>query len=299
MLKFVKKHFVFFLVLAFVLFGLCGYFFFKGKEKESTPKTEATMLLIEFEEMGGLENMVNQMHTRDIPGVLMVSVEFLDEHCEEIKALQDYDIEIAGSAPGAPFWDVGYDEQREIMIKTKEGIEACTGKKMRIFSSKYFAYTEDTIKIAEELGIEYVFARGTTQARATIYKPTEYDVKIFSVSNVGSKNWGTGSLCDFSYWAREGTAADFRTELLNAIEEHPYISPVSHAYLGGNRVDWNEVYLELFDNPDVKWVSFDDFYTDYDKRDYDDIPVNMEVQYENVEYTEEECNPNDPDNICQ
>ena len=85
-----------------------------------------------------------------------------DEHCEEIKALQDYDIEIAGSAPGAPFWDVGYDEQREIMIKTKEGIEACTGKKMRIFSSKYFAYTEDTIKIAEELGIEYVFARGTT-----------------------------------------------------------------------------------------------------------------------------------------
>src|SRR5690606_14359994 len=146
-----------------------------------TPKTEATMLLIEFEEMGGLENITKQMHSRGIPGVLMVSVEFLNEHCEEVKALEDYNIEIAGSAPGAPFWDVSYDEQREIMIKTKEGIEACTGKKMRIFSSKYSAYTEDTIKIAEELGIEYVFARGITQARATIYKPTEYDVKIFSV----------------------------------------------------------------------------------------------------------------------
>lgn len=295
MFKFVRKYFVFFLILAFTLLGTCTYFFF-FKKKESTPKTEATMLLIEFEETGGLENMLKQMDERNIPAVLMVSAEFLNEHCNEIKALQDkYDVEIAGTAPGEPFWDVDYEKQKEIMMETKKDIEACTGKKMRIFSSKYFAYTEDTIKIAEDLGIEYVFARGTTKARATIYKPTEYNIKIFSVSNVGSKNWGTGSLCDFSYWAREGTPEDFRTELLTAIEEYPYISPVSHAYLGGKRADWNEVYLELFDNPNVKWVSIDNFHTDYDQRDFKDIPVNMEVQYQNVEYTEEDL---DQSNVC-
>ena len=80
-----------------------------------------------------------------------------------------------------PLWDVSYDEQLRVVKDTKDRIYNCTGKSIRIFGSKYFAYDENTLKAAQENGIEYVFARGTTGAKATVYEVEEYDVKIFSI----------------------------------------------------------------------------------------------------------------------
>jgi hypothetical protein len=42
--------------------------------------------------------------------------------------------------------------------------------------------------------------------------------------------WGTGSLCDYSYWAREGSPEEFGDELFAALE-YDKISPVSHTYI--------------------------------------------------------------------
>ena len=180
--------------------------------EESSTK-EGLMLLIEFEDTTGLENFVIEMHDRNIPGLLMVSYEFAEEHADVLKELSKYDIEVGGTYSIEPLWDVSYEEQLSIMTTVKEKIEAALGTEMRVFGSKYFAYDENTLKAAQELGIEYVLARGTTGAKATIYKPDEYDVKIFSVSNVNSEKWGTGSLCDYSYWAREGIPEEFSEEL--------------------------------------------------------------------------------------
>jgi hypothetical protein len=149
---------------------------------------------------------------------------------------------------------------------------------MRAFGSKYFAYDENTIKAAEELGIEYVFARGTTGAKATIYKPQEYDVKIFSVSNVSSEKWGTGSLCDYSYWAREGGADDFEEELFNSLD-YSKISPVSHTYLGGLKKSWNDAYINFVDSSDINWVDLDTFGSIDSTMEFSKIPQNREVQY--------------------
>jgi hypothetical protein len=296
MFNFIKKNFVLTFVIILGLLGGCLYLVYGTNLTRAS--AESTMILIEFEGMEGLENMTKQMYERDIPGVLIVDADFLQENCEGIKALQDLNIEIGGVYPAEPFWDMTYDQQREIMVRTKEVVESCTGNDMRIFASKYFAYTEDTVKIAEELGIEYVFARGTTGAKATIYQPNEYGVKIFSVSNVGSEKWGTGSLCDYSYWAREGTPEDFREELFNAVEEFSFVSPVSHTYLGGKQVSWNRIYLDFFDNANVNWMSIDNFHTDYIVLDFSDIPANKEVLYDEVTYTED-CDPNDPNNVCE
>jgi cytosine/adenosine deaminase-related metal-dependent hydrolase len=45
------------------------------------------------------------------------------------------------------------------MTTVKERIESALGTEMRVFGSKYFAYDENTLKAAQELGIEYVLAR--------------------------------------------------------------------------------------------------------------------------------------------
>lgn len=275
-----------FLLLA-VVTGIFVYPLLKeklDKPQVSTPidsKTEALMLMIEFEGTEGLSNFVNQIKEREIPGLLLVSASFVEENCDSVNAILKYhsDIELAGLDSSQPFWDVEYETQLGVMTDTKERIYECTGRNIRVFGSKYFAYDESTVKAAQELGIEYVLARGTTSAKATIYKPSEYDVKIFSVSNVSSQNWGTGSLCDYSYWAREGSASDFEKELMGALS-YPKISPVSHTYIGGLKQSWNDVYVKLFDSNEVNWLTLDEFGEVDVELPFADIPVNKEVQYE-------------------
>ena len=79
---------------------------------------------------------------------------------------------------------------------------------MRVFGSRYFAYDENILRAADALGVEYVLARGTAGERATVYAPREYKAKIISVSNVPFGEMGTGSLCDYSLWARGSTDED-------------------------------------------------------------------------------------------
>jgi hypothetical protein len=264
--------------------------------EESSTK-EGLMLLIEFEDTAGLENFVSEMHDRDIPGLLVVSYEFAEEHADVLKELNKYGIEIGGTYSVVPLWDVSYEEQLSIMTTVKERIESALGTEMRVFGSKYFAYDENTLKAAQELGIEYVLARGTTGAKATIYKPDEYDVKIFSVSNVNSEKWGTGSLCDYSYWAREGTPEEFSEELFGAYNTYDKISPVSHTYIGGLKQRWFDVYMNFFDSTDIEWLDLDSFGQVDVYASMEDIPVNREVQYTTPKPAvalEDEVNVNNP-----
>ena len=284
-----KKHSVYILLgvgillFSFIMGILLGPCLKNSKNDEpiiEEPQKEAIMLMIEFEGTEGLINFVNDLKERNIPGLLIVSAEFVENNCDVVNTLLGYhDIEIAGLDSSKALWDVPYEEQLTILQNSKEKIFECTGKEIRVFGSRYFAYDENTVKAAEQLGIEYVLARGTTGALATIYQPIEYDVKIFSVSNVDSQNWGTGSLCDYSYWAREGTASDFETELFGALK-YDKISPVSHTYIGGLKKSWNDVYLKFFDESDLTWLDLDSFGKVDVSLSITEIPTNREVQYE-------------------
>ncbi|MGA1868458.1 MAG: hypothetical protein ACMUJM_07905 [bacterium] len=245
---------------------------------EEGHQTQGLMLLIEFEGIEGLSNFVYELQSREIVSLLLASAQFVEENCEQVKMLQQYGLEVGAVYSNVALWDVPYEEQFDIMKTTVEDIEACIGKPVRIFGSRYFAYDENTVRAAEALGIPYVLARGTTGAKATIYQPEEYDVKIFSVSNVSSEKYGTGSLCDYSYWAREGTSEQFREELYGALT-FDKISPVSHTYIGGLKAAWNEVYIDFFDNADVVWVDLDTFGSIDSTLPFAEIPQNREVQY--------------------
>jgi hypothetical protein len=267
------------IVLAIILIALIiglivSQKLFIGKE------TKGMILLIEFEETQGLLNWANELESRNMTAVIQVQHNIVGEHCDVIKNLSDRRFEISGLYAPEAFWDKNYTFQYEKMKEVKDKIESCTGKKMRSFGSRYFAYDETTLKVADELGIEYVFARGTTGARATIYKPEEYNVKIIAVSNVPSKELGTGSLCDYSLWARGEDPDSFQKIAISSLKSNDKVILVSHAYLGGTKLRWWNAYREVLDKSKVKWMNLDEFATVDYKLPNAQIPVNREVKYE-------------------
>ncbi|MBU0611995.1 polysaccharide deacetylase family protein, partial [Patescibacteria group bacterium] len=280
-----------------IIVGLLALFL---KQKiQPTKQINGMMLLIEFEEVDGLKNWANKFEEKKMPATIQVQDNLVKEHCDVIKDLSDRGFEIAGLYSPEAFWDKDYQFQYEKMKEVKENIEQCTDKKMKSFGSRYFAYDENTLKVADALGIDYVFARGTTGARATVYKPKEYNVKIIAVSNVPSKEMGTGSLCDYSLWARGENPDSFEKIATEALTSNDKIILVSHSYLGGMKLRWWNAYQNVFNKTNVNWLSLDEFATvDYELPNKD-IPVNKEVKYETPKpeipmEEEEECFPVEP-----
>ena len=261
------------------------------------------MILIEStSEPTGLATMVDQMKERNIPGLLMVTPEFVQANCAAVKdALATGNIEVVASNVGAPFWGIPYEEQKSRIITMMEGIESCTGERPRIISSRYMASDMNTIKAAEELGIPYVTARGTTGAKATVYQPEGYKVKILSVSNIPLVPFKYGSLCDFSFYERAGAPDDMRGELTRStgpltqkekewFGKYHKITPVSHTYIGGHLKAWNEMWVDFWDSSEVKWVSLDELMKQPDwEMPLWQIPINS-----NNPYTEEKVRPLTP-----
>lgn len=235
--------------------NLCVYF--EPCAPQAT-ETKALLILAAYDNADGLVNFAFECQKRGIPAAVLAERGFVTENCAVFRALERYGVEVIGWC-GPLLWDRPYEEQRDLIEKTKASIEACTGKPLRMLSTRLFATDATTARIAAELGIPYVFARGTTGARASIYKPLEHDVKIISVSSMESERWSGGSLSDGSVWARGGTPADFRSELTSALR-HDRVTPVCHAFLGGLKKPWRDVFLQdLFENSKVRFVGLDEF----------------------------------------
>jgi hypothetical protein len=164
----------------------------------------------------------------------------------------------------------------------KEVVERITQRPMRVFGSRYFAYDDNTLRAADSLGVEYVLARGTAGERAVIYAPREYKTKIISVSNVPFKEMGSGSLCDYSLWARGSSDEDFAKAVDAVIASRPSdMILVSHAYLGGTKIKWWRTYESALARNEVTWRGFNDWTRAVTVVQLPNaqIPVNREVKY--------------------
>lgn len=301
---------IFGVVLVISLFSWYSYTTYVS-DKEPIP---GLMILIEStSEPTGLQEMVSQMKERNIYGLLMVTPEFVNTNCEDIKTSLSYgNIEIVASNVGAPFWGIPYEEQKSRIIEMLDGIEKCTGTRPRIISSRYMASDMNTVKAAEELGIPYVTARGTTGTKATVYQPEGYNVKILSVSLIELVPFEYGSLCDYSFYERAGTPKDMEGELNRALEpltekekarfgKYQRITPTSHTFIGGSLKQWNDMWLEFWDNSDINWVTLDEFMAEPDW----EIPLWQIPINQNNPYTAEKVRPLIPyeeeekvNNIC-
>ncbi len=263
-------------------------------------KAKGIMVLIEFKDTVGLKNFTDEMQKRDIKGLLMVTPEFVKDNCNDIKEVMQKGVEIVGTNVEKPFWDVSYEDQKSRIIEMTKNIETCTGMPVRIISSRYMASDMTTLRVADELGIPYVTARGTTDTKATVYEIEGYNTKILSISNIPIATFKYGSLCDYSFFERAGTPGDMRAELDRAFEpltskekarygSNHKVTPVSHTWIGGYLKPWNDMWLNFWDESkeNVNWVSLDEFMSDSDwVLPLWQIPINK-----NAPYTPEKMKP--------
>lgn len=238
---------------------------------------DGMFLLIDRENDQGLKHWCDELERRSIPAVVQISESTLDSNCNLVRNLSGRGFEIGGAYNEGPFLKEPYDSQYEKMSRVEDKIQSCINKPMRIFHSKYFAYNEATLRIADELGIEYILARGTAGARAAVYKAEEYGTKILSVSNVPSKEMGTGSLCDESLRSRSETPDTFR-ELLFGLREGRIIL-VAQTHVSGVKLHWWNVYQDFFKAGIVKWRSLDEFAKEPTVLPNAQIPVNTRADY--------------------
>jgi hypothetical protein len=156
---------------------------------------------------------------------------------------------------------------------------------MRVFGSRYFAYDETTLKAADALGIEYILGRGVNDVEATVYQPEEYKTKVISVTNVDvGEPMGRGSLCDYSLWARGADAEEFGKIFNESIAKKPTnMILVSHAYLGGTRLEWWKEYEKALASDKITWNGFDKWLENQKiiTLPNNKIPMNKEVKYVN------------------
>lgn len=274
-----------------VLLLLAGEYFFINKyvcknTQTDTPTPQAMMLLIEFQNTDGLVNMVNDMKERDVKGLLMVSGSFIQKHAEVLKeVLKTGVVELAPSYDPEPFWGMSYDKQYEIISQMIENAQTYLGVTPRVISSRYMASDENTVKVAQALGIEYITARGTTDLATTVYKPEEYDVKIISVSNIDVPEFKYGSFCDYSFYERNGSPEDMETQYKRAIQNEKFMA-VSHTYIGGYKERWNDMWHRFWENYEVDWVDLDTLGSVDREMPMWQIPVNK-----NAPYTPEKIRP--------
>lgn len=239
-----------------VLLAGCGGTPLAAPESVEVQKPVGLIQLIEFHDVQGLRNWAHELDERGIKSLVNVQANILEAYPADVKWLADQGHEVMGGYHEGALWDVPYETQLQGMQEAKASVEAVTGRTMRVFGSRYFAYDENTLKAADELGVEYILARGTSDVEALVYDPDEYDCKVISVSNVTFEDMGRGSLCDYSLWARGSTASEFEQVLDESLAKRPKrIMVVSHAYLGGMKKDWWAAYEQLLDGGEIRWAA--------------------------------------------
>jgi len=290
-----------FLVIAFlVIFNLVSKGEINQGNNQISEKAKGIMILIEYKDIDGLKNFATEMEERNIKGLLTVTPEFVTANCSDIKKVMGQGIEIVPSNVKEAFWGISYEEQKETIIAMKKEVEACTNVPVRMISSRYMASDMVTLQVADELGIPYILARGTTDTKATVYEVEDYNTKILSVSNIPIATFKYGSLCDYSFFVRSGTPGDMRAELDRALEpltdkekvrygSNHKVTPVSQTWIGGALKPWNDMWLNFWDESTdkVEWASLDEFMADSDwVLPLWQVPINR-----NAPYTPEKLKP--------
>lgn len=275
------------IILAIILISAIFSMIFVSQNQKlnltNNSKINTMLMLIEFEKIDGILQWEKELDKRNLTALIKVQDNVLKENPEVFKRLADKGHEIAGGYSIAPFWDMSYEEQYKYLKESKELVEKITGKKMRVGSSRYFAYDENTLKVADALGIEYILGRGTKDVEAVVYQPKEYKVKIISVTNVDvGEPMGRGSLCDYSLWARGADAQEFGKIVNESLAKKPTnMILVSHAYLGGTRLEWWQEYEKVLTSNKVEWNGFDKWLENQEiiVLNNVEIPINKEVKY--------------------
>ncbi|MBW2097071.1 MAG: hypothetical protein JRI80_19615 [Deltaproteobacteria bacterium] len=276
------------------------------RNKNSKP-VQGMFLLIDRKSDQGLIRWVRELEKRNIPALVLADGHTIHKNPDLVKRVADKGLDVGNIYNDGAFWPHTHDDmiswlpswieikdvhlldpyqvQYEITSRINEKMVSLTGKTMPAFSGKYFSYDENTMKIADSLEIPYILARGTAGEEAVFYQPIEFRVTLISVSNVQSKELGTGSLCDESLRARKETPDDFRRILHNL--DCRRVILVAQSHISGLMQEWWDVYQDFFDRDIVQWQALEDFVTDPGEMPYREIPVNTRTDYMQISMEED------------
>lgn len=235
-------------------------------------KMSGLFFVMDNNNLEGLKSWASELKERDIPAAIKVSEAMLDENPNVVKEISEAGFDMFGGFDKDALWDAPYEYQMENIGRIKEKFESCTGIPMKYFCAKFLSYNENTLKVADKLGIKYLFVLGTKGARAVIYHTDEYKTKIISVSSVLSSSGDRGSLCDHAMSNCGETPAGFREILHNLNEEN--IILVGWTTKSGIDEEWRSVFREFMDSGLVTWRLLGDLDPEVIKLPFAEVPVN-------------------------
>ncbi len=264
-------------------------------------------LLIDRKSDQGLIRWIEELERRKIPALVLADGHTIYHNPDLVKSVAKKGLDVGSIYNDGAFWPHTHDDmiawlpswmkiekahlmepyqvQYEITSRINERLAPLIGETLHVFGGKYFSYDENTLKVADELDIPYILARGTAQERAVFYKPEEYRATLISVSNVPSQELGTGSLCDESLRARKATPDDFRKLLFNLDCDRVIL--VAQTHISGLMTEWWDLYQEFFDGDLVHWQALDEFVIAPAKMPYKEIPINTRTEYMQISLEED------------
>ena len=146
------------------------------------------LLLIDRKNEVGMNRWIDELAKRELPAVVLAdgySLYASPGLITQVAGINTIDIGI--SYNDGPLWKETYEEMvawvpewlainnprelpprdllKMIMGKLNDRYFSLVGKTSPVFGGKYFSYSEDTLQIAEEIGIKYVLSRGTMKEK--------------------------------------------------------------------------------------------------------------------------------------
>ena len=107
---------------------------------QSDQSINGLMMLIEFEGIEGILQWEKELDDRNLTALVKAQDNIIEENPAVFKRLADKGYEIGGGYSQAVFWDMPYEQQLDFMRASQQLVEQVTGKKMRLFGSRYFSY---------------------------------------------------------------------------------------------------------------------------------------------------------------
>ncbi|MDD4122920.1 MAG: hypothetical protein PHO23_01525 [Candidatus Pacebacteria bacterium] len=156
------------------------------------------------------------------------------------------------------FWGMSYNDQLDIMTKTKQVFNNLLEIDLDVFATENFSYDINTLNIAQDLNIDYLLKRGTTSEESTVYNLTDFDVKLISLSNVKDSHLNSTPISDHALHIRGADIVEWEKHINNSItKKAKAISIISDSYLGGTKKIYWKVYRLLLNSNHIDINDFD------------------------------------------
>jgi hypothetical protein len=255
--------------------------------KYQKPNANVLLVLEANEPMDGLMHWQIELDNKFKTATVLVSKELAEKYPDFFINMHGRGYTLVGYST-QDFWQKSYEDQLQIIKETKDVFNNILEIEMNIFATKNFSYNTDTLKIAQDLNIEYIFARGTTKEKATIYDVQDYDVKLISLSNVKDSNLNSTPISDYDLHIRGADIVEWEKHINDSITKNAKsISIISNSYLGGTKKAYWDIYWLLLRSNHVDINDFETWVSKTKKVSLKniEIPINKENSFKEVYYT--------------